>query len=60
MNAAIVKASADPAYVARIGTLRVNVSASTPEEFARQVRDDYESIGAEIKRIGMDKRWKGQ
>ena len=60
MNAAIVKASTDPAYAARISAMRVLVSTSTPEEFARQVKDDYEAFGAEIRRIGMDKRWKAQ
>lgn len=60
LNAAIVKASADPAYASQIATTRLVVSTSTPAEFAGQVKDDYETMGAEIKRIGMDKRWKGQ
>lgn len=60
LNAAIVKASADPVYANQIRMLRIVVSTSTPAEFASQVQNDYKTIGAEVKRIGMDKRWKGQ
>jgi tripartite-type tricarboxylate transporter receptor subunit TctC len=60
LNAAIVKVSADPVYASQIGTMRLAISISTPAEFASQVQSDYETMGAEIKRIGMDKRWKGQ
>jgi tripartite-type tricarboxylate transporter receptor subunit TctC len=60
LNAAIVKASADPVYANQVHTMRLVVSTSTPAEFAGQVRKDHETIGAEIRRIGMDKRWKAQ
>lgn len=60
LNAAIVKASSDATYASQLRAMRLAVSTSTPAEFASQVQGDYETMGAEIRRIGMDQRWKGQ
>ena len=52
LNAAVVRALRDPDVSARLSGIGQTPSPSTPEEFAAQIRSDYERWGKVVKASG--------
>jgi tripartite-type tricarboxylate transporter receptor subunit TctC len=52
LNAAIVRALRTPDVVERMTALGQTISASGPDEFAKQIRDDFERWGKVVKASG--------
>ncbi len=52
LNAAVVRALKDPDASARLSGIGQTPSPSTPEEFAAQIRADYERWGKVVKASG--------
>jgi tripartite-type tricarboxylate transporter receptor subunit TctC len=52
LNAAVVRALKDPDVAARLGGIGQTPAPSTPEEFAAQIRADYERWGKVVKASG--------
>ncbi|MGZ5138307.1 MAG: tripartite tricarboxylate transporter substrate-binding protein, partial [Burkholderiales bacterium] len=52
LNAAIVRALRTPDVVQRMNALGQTISPSGPDEFAKQIRDDFERWGRVVKASG--------
>ncbi len=53
LNAAIVKALGSPDVVERMNALGQTISSSGPDEFAKQMREDFERWGKVVKAAGV-------
>ena len=51
-NAAVVRALKDPEVTTRLSGIGQTPSSSTPDEFAAQIKDDYERWGKVVKASG--------
>jgi tripartite-type tricarboxylate transporter receptor subunit TctC len=53
LNRAVVDAVKAPDVVERMGAIGMEPAGSSPEEYEKMLRDEYERFGALIKRIGL-------
>jgi tripartite-type tricarboxylate transporter receptor subunit TctC len=53
LNRAVVDAVKAPDVIDRMGAIGMEPAGSTPEEYEKMLRDEYERFGALIKRIGL-------
>jgi tripartite-type tricarboxylate transporter receptor subunit TctC len=53
LHAELVKALRDPEITAKLDTMGLGVVANTPEEFAEQVRKEFEQRGKLIQQAGI-------
>jgi len=53
LNRAVIEAVKSPDVVERMGAIGMEPAGSTPEEYEKMLREEYERFGALIKRIGL-------
>jgi tripartite-type tricarboxylate transporter receptor subunit TctC len=53
LNRAVVEAVKAPDVIDRMGAIGMEPAGSTPEEYEKMLREEYERFGALIKRIGL-------
>jgi tripartite-type tricarboxylate transporter receptor subunit TctC len=53
LNRAVIEAVKSPDVVGRMGAIGMEPAGSTPEEYEKMLREEYERFGALIKRIGL-------
>jgi tripartite-type tricarboxylate transporter receptor subunit TctC len=53
LNRAVVDAVKSPDVVERMGAIGMEPAGSTPEEYEKMLREEYERFGALVKRIGL-------
>jgi len=53
LNRAVIDAVKAPEVIERMGAIGMEPAGSTPEEYEKMLREEYERFGALIKRIGL-------